>query len=63
MCFIEQEGLNIALEKMKTDLPWKEYLDMSVKVGEIPDAQDDIKRELALYYSLFSPLLLVTKLQ
>lgn len=48
---------------MKTDLPWKEYLDMSVKVGEIPDAQDDIKRELALYYSLFSPLLLVTKLQ
>lgn len=48
---------------MKTDLPWKEYLDMSVKLGEIPDAQDDIKRELALYFALFSPLLLVTKLQ
>ena len=43
-----QEGLNLALEKMKTNLPWKEYLDISVDLGEIPDAQDDIKRELAL---------------
>ena len=33
---------------MKTNLPWKEYLDISVDLGEIPDAQDDIKRELAL---------------
>lgn len=33
---------------MKTNLPWKEYLDLTVEVDEIPDAQDDIKRELAL---------------
>lgn len=40
--------MKLALEKMKTDLPWKEYLDLSVELDDIPDAQDDIKRELAL---------------
>jgi hypothetical protein len=33
---------------MKTDLPWKETLDISVDVTQIENPEDDIKRELAL---------------
>lgn len=33
---------------MNRNLPWKETLDIPVEVDEIKDAQDDIKRELAL---------------
>ena len=33
---------------MKTDLPWKETLDISVDVNQIENPEDDIKRELAL---------------
>ena len=39
---------------MKKDIPWKETLDITVDVEEIKDAQDDIKRELALW--LFLPI-------
>ena len=41
---------------MKRDLPWKETLDITVDVDEIKDAQDDIKRELALLS--FAPTLI-----
>lgn len=41
---------------MKRDLPWKETLDITVDVDEIKDAQDDIKRELALLQ--FAPRLI-----
>ena len=33
---------------MKTDLPWKETLDITVDVNPIENPEDDIKRELAL---------------
>ena len=42
------------MEKMKRALPWKETLDITVDVAEMKDAQDDIKRELALW--LFLPI-------
>ncbi|KNB43159.1 hypothetical protein JH06_5309 [Blastocystis sp. subtype 4] len=42
------DGLQRALKRLETNLPWKESLDISVDVGEIKDPEDDIKRELAL---------------
>lgn len=43
-----QKGLEAALEEMDDHLDWKETLDMSVDLGEVDNANDDIKRELAL---------------
>ena len=34
---------------MDDHLDWKETLDMSVDLGEVDNANDDIKRELAFY--------------
>ncbi|CBK24893.2 uncharacterized protein [Blastocystis hominis] len=43
------KGLESALEEMDDHLDWKETLDMSVDLGEVDNANDDIKRELAFY--------------
>ncbi|KAK8798998.1 hypothetical protein WA171_005750 [Blastocystis sp. BT1] len=45
----DTDGLQRALKRLETNLPWKESLDISVDVGEIKDPEDDIKRELAFY--------------
>ncbi|KAK8798359.1 hypothetical protein WA588_003441, partial [Blastocystis sp. NMH] len=45
----DEDGLKRTLNRMKTDLPWKETLDISVDVTQIENPEDDIKRELAFY--------------
>ncbi|KAK8815425.1 hypothetical protein WA158_003637 [Blastocystis sp. Blastoise] len=51
---MDKEGLKNVAKHLEKQLPWDEVLDMSVKLPEIENPDDDIQRELAFYEATLS---------